>query len=109
MKGRLVQIRVDDDDIFMLEYIKRVNHYVSISETVRRLIYKEFNKEMEWIPCKEQLPRIMTDVFVSSVSGVVAMGYMLKTGEWWVYGDDSPIPSEHIVAWRELLHPYIPG
>jgi hypothetical protein len=109
MKEKLLQIRVDDDDLFMLNYLKRVNRCASISEYIRKLILKEFDKEMEWTPCKEQLPPPHHDVLVSSKIDVVAMGYMLPNGEWWVYGDDSPIPAEYIVAWRELLHAYIPA
>lgn len=107
MKEKILQIRVNDDDIFMLEYLKRANRCPSFSEMVRKLIAKEFDKEMEWTPCKEGTPPPHHDVFVSTVDGIVAMGYRLPSGEWWIYGDDDPIPQEHMVAWRELLHPYI--
>ena len=45
MKDKLLQIRVDDTFIAILEYLQRINGYKSIAETVRKIVEKEYRKE----------------------------------------------------------------
>lgn len=47
MKDKLLQIRVDEDFLSKLEYLKRINGFKSIAETIRKIIEKEFRKEKE--------------------------------------------------------------
>lgn len=47
MKDRKLQIRVDEDFFLKLEYLRRINGFRTIAETVRKLIEKEFRKETE--------------------------------------------------------------
>ena len=46
MKDKLLQIRVDDDFLSKLEYLRKINGFKSIAETVRKIVEKEFRKEM---------------------------------------------------------------
>lgn len=45
MKDKLLQIRVDEGFISKLEYLKRINGFKTVAETVRKIIEKEFRKE----------------------------------------------------------------
>lgn len=45
MKDKVLQIRVDDEFIAMLEYLLTINGYKTIAETVRKIIEKEYRKE----------------------------------------------------------------
>lgn len=47
MKDKLLQIRVDECFLSKLSYLQKVNGYKSISETVRKIVEKEFRKESE--------------------------------------------------------------
>lgn len=47
MKDKLLQIRVDEDFLAKLEYLRKINGFRTIAETVRKLIEKEFRKERE--------------------------------------------------------------
>ena len=47
MKDKLLQIRVDEDFIQKLEYLRKINGYKTVSETVRKIVEKEFRKETE--------------------------------------------------------------
>lgn len=47
MRNKLLQIRVDDDFLSKLEYLRKINGFKTIAETVRKIIEKEFRKEME--------------------------------------------------------------
>ena len=47
MRDKLLQIRVDDDFLSKLEYLRKINGFKTIAETVRKIIEKEFRKEME--------------------------------------------------------------
>ena len=47
MKNKLLQIRIDEAFQTKLEYLKKINGYRSISETIRKIIEKEFRKESE--------------------------------------------------------------
>lgn len=47
MKSKLLQVRVDSLSLDMLEYLKRINGYKSISDTIRKTIEKEYRKENE--------------------------------------------------------------
>ena len=45
MKNKLLQIRVDEEFLSKLEYLKKINNYKSLAETVRKIAEKEFRKE----------------------------------------------------------------
>lgn len=47
MKDKLLQIRVDEEFLSKLEYLRKINGFRSIAETVRRIVEKEFRKEKE--------------------------------------------------------------
>lgn len=45
LKDKLLQIRVDEDFFQKLEYLRKINGFRTIAETVRKLIEKEWRKE----------------------------------------------------------------
>lgn len=45
MKDKLLQIRVDSDFLSKIEYLREINGFRSIAETIRKIIEKEFRKE----------------------------------------------------------------
>ena len=45
MKDKLLQIRVDEDFLQKLEYLRKINGFRTVAETVRRIVEKEFRKE----------------------------------------------------------------
>lgn len=47
MKDKLLQIRVDESFLAMLEYLRKINGYRTIAETVRKIVEKEYRKETE--------------------------------------------------------------
>ena len=47
MKDRKLQIRVDEDFLSRLEYLRKINGFRTIAETVRKLLEKEYRKETE--------------------------------------------------------------
>ena len=47
MKDKLLQIRVDSDFLSKLEYLRKINGWRTIAETVRRIVEKEYRKETE--------------------------------------------------------------
>lgn len=47
MRDKLLQIRVDEDFLLKLEYLRKINGFKTISETARKIIEKEFRKETE--------------------------------------------------------------
>ena len=47
MKDRKLQIRVDEDFLLKLKYLRKINGFKTIAETVRKLLEKEYRKEME--------------------------------------------------------------
>lgn len=47
MKDKLLQIRVDEAFLQKLEYLRKINGFKTIAETVRRIVEKEFRKETE--------------------------------------------------------------
>lgn len=46
-KDKLLQIRVDDSFLSKLEYLQKINDFKTVSETVRKIVEKEFRKEKE--------------------------------------------------------------
>ena len=46
-KEKLIQMRVDEEFQSKLEYLKRINGFRTISETIRKIIEKEYRKEHE--------------------------------------------------------------
>lgn len=47
MKDKLLQIRVDKDFLSKLEYLRKINGFKTIAETVRKIVDKEWRKEKE--------------------------------------------------------------
>ena len=47
MRDKLLQIRVDADFLAKLEYLRKINGFKTVAETVRKIIEKEFRKETE--------------------------------------------------------------
>ena len=47
MKDKLLQIRVDSEFLSKLEYLRKINGFLTVAETVRKLIEKEYRKETE--------------------------------------------------------------
>ena len=47
MKDRKLQIRVDKVFLSKVEYLRKINGFKTIAETVRKLLEKEFRKETE--------------------------------------------------------------
>lgn len=47
MKDKMLRIRVDSDFLSKLEYLRKINGFRTIAETVRRIVEKEFRKEKE--------------------------------------------------------------
>lgn len=47
MKDKMLRIRVDDDILRKIEYLRKINGFRTIAETVRRIVEKEFRKEKE--------------------------------------------------------------
>ena len=47
MKDKLLQIRVDEDFLQKLEYLRKINGFRTVAETVRKLIEKEWRKETQ--------------------------------------------------------------
>ena len=45
MKDKIIQIRVDAEFLSKLEYLRHINGFKSIAETVRKIVEKEFRKE----------------------------------------------------------------
>ena len=45
MKDKLIQIRADAEFLSKLEYLQLINGFKSISETVRKIVEKEWRKE----------------------------------------------------------------
>lgn len=46
MKDKLLQMRVDEDFLSKLEYLKKINDFKSNAETIRKTVEKEFRKEI---------------------------------------------------------------
>lgn len=46
-KTKTLQIRVDESFIQKLDYLKRINGFRTIAETVRKIVEKEFRKERD--------------------------------------------------------------
>ena len=46
-KDKLLQIRVNDSFLSKLEYLQKINGFKTVSETVRKIVEKEFRKEKE--------------------------------------------------------------
>jgi hypothetical protein len=47
MKDKLLQIRVDEDFLSKVEYLRKINGFRTVAETVRKLLEKEYRKETE--------------------------------------------------------------
>lgn len=45
MKDKLLQIRVDEDFLQKLEYLRKINGWRTTAETVRKIVEKEYRKE----------------------------------------------------------------
>lgn len=59
MKEKQIHIRADEELLQKLEYLMRINGFKSLSDTIRKVIEKEYRKEsqtaeelLEWIPAQ---------------------------------------------------------
>lgn len=46
MKDKIIALRVDEDIVRKMDYLQQLNGYKTRSETVRRVIDKEYRREM---------------------------------------------------------------
>ena len=56
MKTKQIHIRVSEEFLNMLEYLKRINGFKNLSETIRKIIEKEYRKEKEKDGSRKQMP-----------------------------------------------------
>ena len=54
MKDKELKIKVDDDFIDKVDYLQRINDYKNRSDTVRKVVEKEYRKEKEDVLPYEQ-------------------------------------------------------
>ena len=47
MKDKMLRVRVDSEFLSKLEYLRKINGFRTVAETVRRLLEKEYRKETE--------------------------------------------------------------
>lgn len=47
MKDKLIQIRVDAEFLAKLEYLRVINGFRTVSETIRKVVEKEYRKEKQ--------------------------------------------------------------
>ena len=47
MKDKRIYIRISEDFLEKLEYLMRINGFKNLSETIRKIIEKEYRKEKE--------------------------------------------------------------
>ena len=47
MKDKLLQIRCDSEFLSKIEYLRNINGFRTVAETVRKIVEKEFRKEKE--------------------------------------------------------------
>lgn len=47
LKDKMLRVRVDSDFLSKLEYLRRINGFRTIAETVRKVLEKEFRKETQ--------------------------------------------------------------
>lgn len=47
MKDKRIYIRVTEEFLKKLEYLKQINGFKTLSETIRRIVEKEYRKEKE--------------------------------------------------------------
>ena len=45
MKDKMLRIRVDSEFLAKLEYLRKINGFRTIAETVRKIVEKEWRKE----------------------------------------------------------------
>ena len=48
MRDKLLQIRVDEAFLSKLEYLRKLNGFKNASETVRKIVEKEWRKEQDY-------------------------------------------------------------
>ena len=48
MKDKELKIKVDDQFIEKVDYLKRINDYKNRSDTIRKTVEKEYRKEKEY-------------------------------------------------------------
>jgi metal-responsive CopG/Arc/MetJ family transcriptional regulator len=48
MKDKRIFIRVSEDFLERLEYLMRINGFKNLSETIRKIIEKEYRKEKDY-------------------------------------------------------------
>ena len=51
MKEKEIKIRADEEFVEKVDYLQRINDYKNRSDTIRKTIEKEYNREHMFIPC----------------------------------------------------------
>lgn len=46
MNNKMLRVRVDNQILIKIEYLMRINKYKNMSDTVRKIIEKEYRKEI---------------------------------------------------------------
>ena len=93
-----------------INFMREYRHTNVSAETIMKMI-PSAEKIGEWIPCKEKLPRLGEDVWVT-VDGRSKIAYLLNRKtisedyikEWWSE-DDWIYQLEEVTAWQPLYRP----
>lgn len=46
MNNKMLRVRVDNQILIKIEYLRRINKYKNMSDTVRKIVEKEYRKEI---------------------------------------------------------------
>lgn len=91
MKEKQIHIRTDEKFLQKVEYLMRIYQYKSLSDTIRRIIEKEYRKEsqtaeelLKWIPA--QVMHQTTDF--CGIEGVIMYNGALKSVWRHIKGDE---------------------
>ena len=108
MKRKLLQIRTDEIFLSKLDYLQKINGLKTTADTVRKIVEKEFNKEMHyhWISVsKKKYPDKEGEYLVTDDAGGAAT---VDRDEFMICDDGSPcwLYSQNVTAWCELPKPY---
>ena len=65
MKDKILQIRVDAEFLSKLEYLRHINGFKSIAETVRKVVEKEHRKESQQddVMTKDEMLKLLQEHF----------------------------------------------
>ena len=78
MKDKLLQIRVDEDFLSRLEYLRKINGFKTIAETVRKLIEKEYRKEAELPSAQSTMGQVFDENTINKQAAIDAVYERIK-------------------------------